>query len=252
MSDAGTSIMIATPAYTGCTAGYINSLLATKDALQSDGHKVKSFIMPGVAIISMARNEIGRHFQLSGYEYIFSVDSDLMWSVETIRRMLAYARKTKAEFLCGVQPIRHLFLEEIEHAAKIGDPNAVKLGRRYSARMLGEIEGNGRMEINSEGFGKIDTAGVAFALIHRNVFDKLSKAHPQLRYRAPDKTAGYALFDPFVRDEFAYAEDMAFCRRHRDLGGDIELLVDAPLVHEGPYQVTGNFVDQLLMKKEAA
>ena len=249
--------MIATPAYTGCTAGYINSLLATKDALQSDGHKVKPFIMPGVAIISMARNEIGRYFQLSGYEYIFSVDSDLTWNIETIRRMLAYIRKTKPdgtkpEFVCAVQPIRHLFLDEIERAAKNGDPNAVKLGRRYSARMLGEAEGTGRMEINSDGFGKIDAAGVAFALIHRNVFDKLSKTHPQLRYRAPDKTAGYALFDPFVRDEFAYAEDMAFCRRYRDLGGDIELLVDAPLVHQGPYLVTGNFVDQLLMKKEAA
>jgi len=247
---ASTSIMIGTPAYTGCTVGYINSLLRTKDTLQDEGVRVVPMLLPGVAIISHARNEIGRYFQLSGCEWLFSVDSDLHWDVDSVLRMLARAQKTGAKFLCAVQPIRKLILEEIAKAGAAGDAYAPIRGRRFSARMLGEVDdkgqfGTGRMEIEEDGFGKIDAAGVAFALIHRDVFTKLAAAHPELRYRAPDATTGYALFDPFVRNEFAYAEDMAFCRRYRDLGGDIWLLVDAPLVHEGPYLVAGNFRNSL-------
>jgi len=38
-------------------------------------------------------------------------------------------------------------------------------------------------------------------------------------------------------------EDIAFCKRWRKTGGDIWLLVDAPLTHEGPYTFSGSYRD---------
>ena len=41
-------------------------------------------------------------------------------------------------------------------------------------------------------------------------------------------------FQPAVFDGERKGEDIAFCKRWRKTGGDIWLLVDAPLSHEGP------------------
>ena len=90
-----------------------------------------------------------------------------------------------------------------------------------------------------------ETAGLAFALIHKSVFTKLAEAHPELRYRAPDKTPGYCLYNPMVRNEHSFGEDMSFCQRWRDIGGDIWLLADAPLGHEGPMYIDGNYAENL-------
>jgi len=239
----GISVLMGTPAYTGCTAAYMDSQAQTLHALHEQGVKGIPYVLAGYSNISFARAEIGRVFQLHDLDYLFAVDSDMAWKPETVLRMLARARKTGAEFICACPPLRQLDLGEIARAAAEKAPNATRLGRKYTARFLGEIDGHGRLELDEEGFGKIHTAGLAFALIHKSVFQKLSAAHPELRYRAPDKTAGFCLYNPIVRDEHAYGEDMSFCQRWRDLGGDIWLLADAPIGHEGPMLVEGNYAE---------
>ena len=48
-----------------------------------------------------------------------------------------------------------------------------------------------------------------------------------------------------VRNEHSFGEDMSFCQRWRDLGGDIWLLADAPLGHEGPMYIDGNYAENV-------
>jgi len=50
-------------------------------------------------------------------------------------------------------------------------------------------------------------------------------------------------FQPAVFDGERKGEDIAFCKRWRKTGGDIWLLVDAPLTHEGPYTFSGSYRD---------
>jgi hypothetical protein len=241
------SLMIGTPAYAGCSSPYMAALTATLVGLHNDGIQATPFILPGVSIISHARNEIGRIFQqLSGADYLLGIDADISWTYPTVQRMLARARKTGAEFIVALPPLRQFLVGKIAAAAVEKLPNPTRRGRNFAVRHLGEEpDVPGRLDLDEEGFGKIQAAGLAFALIHKSVFAKLSKAHPELRYRALDKTAGYCLYNPMVRNEHSFGEDMSFCQRWRDLGGDIWLLADAPLGHEGPMYIDGNYAENL-------
>lgn len=246
--DQGTavSLMIGTPAYSACSPSYMTALSATLFGLQQDGIQAVPFILPGVSIISHARNEIGRVFQLSGADYLLKVDADISWELKTVQRMFARAKKTGAEFIVALPPLRQFLVREIANAAVEKRPNAVRRGRNFAVRLLGEEpDAPGRLDLDEEDFGKVQSAGLAFALLHKSVFTKLAAAHPELRYRAPDKTAGYCLFNPMVRNEHSFGEDMSFCQRWRDLGGDIWLLADAPLGHEGPMYIDGNYAENV-------
>jgi hypothetical protein len=239
------SLMIGTPAYDGCSYSYMMSLVATLGGLHEDGIEAAPYILPSVSIISHARNEIGRTFQLSGMDYLLAVDSDIRWELPTVQRMLARAKKG-AEFIVALPPLRQFLVRDIVNAAIEKLPNPTRRGRNFAIRHLGEEpDVPGRLDLDDEGFGKIQAAGLAFALVHKSVFTKLAEAHPELRYRAPDKTAGYALYNPMVRNEHSFGEDMSFCQRWRDLGGDIWLLADAPLGHEGPMYIEGNYAENI-------
>jgi len=237
------SLLVGTPAYTGCTAAYIMSLFQTLVEMPGAGVFAQPYILPGFSIISQARNEIGRTFQLSGMDYLLMIDADIAFQPATALRMVERARKTNAEFLVALPPLRQIRLDTVAKAVTDGKLNPTKKGRIFSGRLLGELEGEGRLEIDAEGFGKIEASGLAFALLHKSVFERLGAAHPELRYRAPDQTLGWGLFNPIIRDEHSYGEDMSFCRRWRDLGGDIWLLADAPMSHEGPMIIEGNFAE---------
>jgi hypothetical protein len=240
------SLLIGTPAYGGCSAAYVMSMGATVAALMQDGIEAAPYILPGVSIISHARNEIGRVFQLSGMEYLLAADSDISWNPELVARMLARARKTGAEFIVALPPLRQFLVRDIANAAVEKLPNPLRRGRNFAVRLLGQTpEVPGRLELDDDNFGKVNSAGLAFALLHKSVFTRLGEAHPELRYRAVDKTAGYALYNPMIRDENSYGEDMSFCQRWRDLGGDIWVLADAPLGHEGPMAIEGSYLENV-------
>ena len=240
------SLMIGVPAYNGCCSSFTHSLSATIAGLHEEGVRAAPYILSGVSIISHARNEIGRIFQLSGMEYLLQVDSDITWDFRTVQRMLARARKTGAQFLVALPPLRQFLVQRIVEAAVDKLPSPTRRGRNFAVRYLGEgPDVPGTLELDEEGFGKVQTAGLAFALVHRSVFTRLSEAHPELRYRAPDKTKGYCLYNPMIRDEQSFGEDMSFCQRWRDTGGDIWLLADAPLGHEGPMFIEGNYAENM-------
>lgn len=240
-----TSLLIGTPALSGCSASYVMSLGATIGALAADGVDALPYILPGVSIISHARNEIGRAFQLSGMDYLLGVDADIGWEPELVERMLARARKG-AQFIVALPPLRQFMVRAIAEAAVEKKTNPLRRGRNFAVRTLGQTpETPGRLELDDEGFGKINSAGLAFTLLHKSVFAKLSEAHPELRYRAPDKTAGYGLYNPMIRDENSYGEDMSFCQRWRDLGGDIWVAANANLRHEGPMAIEGNYIENV-------
>lgn len=237
-------LMIATPVYSGASWGFVTSLFQTFFALHEHGIPCRIHGLPGVSDISMARNELTRGFQFSGSGYLLLIDSDITWPVETVLRMVEKA-KEGADVICALPPLRHIDHKEIVEAAKKGDERATYRGRRFAMRMLGEREGHGRLELDAKGFGKVDTAGAAFMLISQKAVRQIADAHPELMYRAPDATKGTAIWDPIVRDGDRYSEDMSFCRRWRDLGGDIWVLADAAMTHEGAFPVQGNFADTI-------
>jgi hypothetical protein len=48
-------------------------------------------------------------------------------------------------------------------------------------------------------------------------------------------------FEGGIVDGVRLGEDRMFCRRWRDIGGEIHLLPNCTMTHTGPFTFTGNF-----------
>jgi len=93
----------------------------------------------------------------------------------------------------------------------------------------------------------VDTAGTGFLLFRREVYEKLIQAHPDSKY-VDDVGIGkehepnmYAIFDCKIDAKGHYlSEDWLFCRRWRELGGEIWAHSKILLNHVGHYEYKGD------------
>lgn len=86
--------------------------------------------------------------------------------------------------------------------------------------------------------------GFAFVLLQRSVIDKMIAAYPQLRYNTGDKPPEWALFMDMIQDDDGWererlSEDLSFCHRWRQIGGEIWIDPDTALIHAGRKEYTG-------------
>lgn len=91
---------------------------------------------------------------------------------------------------------------------------------------------------------KIARAGTGFMLIHREVFERLAAAMPQIAYEDNGR-AMHAFFEHEVRCGKRWSEDYTFCERWRAIGGDVWLQPFIALGHWGPHAWRGSILDHM-------
>ena len=103
-----------------------------------------------------------------------------------------------------------------------------------------------------DGMAKVAYAGTGFLLIARPALQQIVDAHPELRARHGDMGDSLAaeavmVFDTLIEPETGQylSEDYAFCRRWRDLGGEIWADMEARLTHVGHAAYTGALVQAM-------
>jgi hypothetical protein len=84
-------------------------------------------------------------------------------------------------------------------------------------------------------------------LIKREVFDKMKKSYPELKYnhklngKTQHSENSYLFFDCMKDENNDYlSEDITFCKRWRDIGGKIYSDISMPLTHVGTYTFKGH------------
>jgi len=229
--------MFGTPVYGGLSPKYVLSLIETRAKLRDMGIMSMVKFLPGIALVSYARNELVSAFRASGADLLLMIDADIAWTVETVLRLIA--RSKQSDFVGGAPPHRRFNTELVVKAVEAGKPNPGRFARDYAVRLTEDDFARGRSRLD-DGFLEVAAVGSAFLMLTRSVFDRLAEANPQLRYTSPEGTEAYAFFDPYVFNGKSLGEDGAFCQRWKDLGGKIELLLEAPFVHEGPVAVAGS------------
>lgn len=105
-------------------------------------------------------------------------------------------------------------------------------------------------------FMKLRHVGFAFVLMKVSVIEKMMKAYPDLRYNAGDN-AEYALFLDMIDKGWGkhgerLSEDFSFCKRWRDIGGEIWCDPEAAIIHSGRKEYTGKVSDLYEREKPAA
>lgn len=230
----GCHLFIASPVMDGKVEFvYHNSLMRTKALLESLGAKVQTLATKYCADVSLARSRLfGAFLRVHEATHILSIDSDMGWDEHDVVKMLLLKR----DFLAAVGPKK---IYPITFAYNNSDDNFKQLP------LIHEIETN---------VAEVSEVGGAFVLMTKECCQKLADAHPELRFHGDEDVMEYAIYDPvyITSDDGSLirrlSEDYAVCYRWRQLGGKIEVLLDATLQHVGSHTFTANLMEHCLVQ----
>lgn len=203
------SLMIATPARSGVATHYARMLVEFERELNARGVVHTFAFVEACSDLAHARNRLAGDFLETGLDACLMIDSDISISFDVLRRMLESGK----DFVTVACVMSHM----------IGDPP------RYSMNMSIPLPPPPLVD----GLIKMEKMGaVACTVIRQKVITDIltADAGGKLRYRH-DKLF-YGVFDPLMDEpEHRLPEDIAFCYRWRQTGGDIFVMPDADVRH---------------------
>ena len=225
-----TKIFIGTPCYGGMiTADYFKSCLRLVNEAPKQNIQLQFGTIGNESLITRARNTLVQLFMddPGNYTHLLFIDADIGFSEKSVFRMLD--------------------LDEL-HAASLEYNLTVKNPERIEVK---------------KGFIEAIDGATGFMLIKRQVFEKMAKAYPDLKFKSdqhlnqPHDTKfsyhdtsdwNYAFFDTMIEPETKryLSEDYAFCRLWQKIGGRVYADVVSGLNHHGTYVFKGNVGTQFL------
>lgn len=242
-------IYLATPCYGGMlNLLFMRSVLDLQAACQARDIGLHVELMGGEALITRGRSRLAAQFLAHGRAtHLFFCDADIGFRPEDVLRLL----KADKEVVGGVYPLKHVNWEKARAAAKAGvqDLQAAAIG--YVVRFLPSPTNS--IDVGDDGFAQVAYVGTGFLMLKRTAVQKVVDAHPELTAlmgdMGPDGMAAKSvmIFETLIEPETGQylSEDYAFCRRWRDLGGEIWADVEARLQHVGHTAYVGSLLDAL-------
>jgi len=198
---------------------YTQSLLALRPACALRGVGLALDLGGGEALIGRARAGMLARFLASPATHLLFADADIGFAPEAVFRLLASGR----DVVGGVYPRKGLDLTALREAIAAGDPDPVRRAVRPEFEPLAASDAPAH-----DGLIAAASVGTGFLMVSRQAARRMTEGYPQLRARLGDVSGANVseavmVFDSFVEPETGrYLTDFeAFCRRWRDLGGEV-------------------------------
>jgi hypothetical protein len=240
-------VYLATPCYGGMlNLHFMQSVLALQDACRERGVGLHVDLIGGDALITRARSRLAARF-LAHPEatHILFCDADIGFSPQNLFRLLDAAKP----MIAGVYPLKLIDWDKARAAAKADAPDLMAASVGYVVRFIPTP--NHSVEIE-DGIAKVAYGGTGFLLIERQAMQSMVDAHPELRARMGDMAdklveEAVMVFETMIEPETGQylSEDYAFCRRWRDLGGEIWADTEARLTHVGSTAYSGSLMQAM-------
>lgn len=228
------SVMICTPCYREVSAQYAVSLMETAKRLNRIGIKFTLSIAQGNSNVTEARNGlVNSRFLPSKYTDLLFIDADMGWNSWDVIRLIA----TDQPLIAGVgrKKSQTLNADDIRAYCMSFDPTTLD-------------------DINRDKSSNIEVlnVGTGFMLINRLVFNTMMEKRPEWKRRANVSNGDvqqeyyYEFFaNDLTKDEDSglydrNSEDISFCYRWRDLGGEVWVNPFIELDHIGAYNYKSN------------
>jgi len=235
-------VYIAMPCYGDMKVETCVSLIDTFSALGRSGIECK-FKSVKSSLVTHGRNLLTTGFLDSGFDYMLFVDADVEFQPEAVMRMLV----PEKDIICT--PYRNKEIPWYDkYSVKFKDGNNIKI-----------LEWD---------LVEIEEGPAGLMLIHRRVFEKLMKEHPELKIKFNEATRDkmnkeigakddaidrymYNFWDTTFRLHVGEwkGEDLAFCELAKKTGFKIYANLDSWTTHHGSYGWKGRFGDYLVDKK---
>ena len=236
-------IKIATPCYGGLvTQLYMLSVVRLMQEGPGLGFDVGLSLLGGDALVSRARATLVADFMDSPEAtHLLFIDADISFAPEQVKRLL----DADKDFAAAFYPMKLVDWARLPQRCVEGE-SLQTAGLSY----VGTLCQGEALKVEGR-FATAVYAGGGFQLVRRAAIQRMFEAYPETRFTAthaypapPAASANlHALFESMVDGQTGVyvSEDYAFCRRWRNLGGEIWLDLDSRLTHTGPQNFAGDF-----------
>jgi len=236
-------IFLAAPCYGGMVnLHFMRSVLALETACAERGVGLHVELLPGDALITRARSRLAAQFLAHpDATHILYCDVDIGFSPQEAFRLLDADKPV----IAAVCPLKHIDWEKARAAALAGVADLQSSALGYVVRFLPTPDNS--IEVD-DGVAKVAYGGTGFLMISRRAMQDVVDAHPELTAVVDDAgTRAVMVFDTLIEPETGQhlSEDYAFCRRWRELGGEIFANVEARMIHAGHMAYTGSLISAM-------
>jgi len=202
------------------------------------------------SVISDLRNLIAAHFLASDHDVGFMLDADQGIPVPAVLRMLESGHPVIGAFY----PRRNFFWDNVRREGGSLDIDKARIqATRFVGNPLSDATGNVQV-VN--GMVRATGVGGGALMIRREVFARLSGAHPELAgagfpnedENLPLPEHNWGFFNPIIDPArgLHLGEDLSFCRRWtKGCGGEIWAEVVTPTEHVGQTVFKGAWLDYI-------
>lgn len=183
--------------------------------------------------VASARDWLADQFLKSKATHLQFSDSDIGVPSNLTAQLLSFDRP----IIGPLYPHREVHLGLLERFIRAGvsAEEALRLAHGFAASFDGTVQANG--------LANVPALGAGYMLIAREVFEKMAAAGVE-EYRLHATGEKLKRFFPWKEDvEGERApEDFSFCKRWRELGGEVWAFAVSDTVHVGTYRHIGNYI----------
>lgn len=210
-------VMIAAPSYDGTiTVWHASSLSETCKLGLTKDINVFAIYMSYDSLVQRARNDIIQLALETEVDDLVFIDCDVDWSPEDFFKLLEH----DVDVIGGIYP-------------KKGDQE------EYPVKAL-----NGNMKFKENGLVEVEGIATGFLRLTKKAIQKIWEVSEE--YTEPHKPKPIRMvFDIAIQNGELVSEDIAFCRKWRDLGEKVWFDPSINLSHVGTKRWNGNFLSWL-------
>ena len=247
------SIFVATPMYGGMSHGlYVKSCLDLQNICTQYGIASRFSFLFNESLITRARNYLVDEFLRSDSTHLLFIDSDIHFDPKDVIALLALDK----DIIGGPYPKKSINWGNIvEGARRYPNMDAREFENLVGEYVFNVVRGTEQFQVSEP--LEVMEIGTGYMMIKREVFSKMEKAYPQLRYK-PDHVGQanfdgsryiHAYFDTIIDTKDSatgggsdryLSEDYMFCQMWRKIGGQVWLCPWMKTQHIGTYAFTGN------------
>lgn len=221
MVDRPPKVIFCVPTITRPYQQCLDALAASLPIVKNAGWDEGMANSIGCPYISRARETMMRKAMDVCADAIVFIDHDLSWNPQDMLTLL----ETEGDVVAGT----YRFREDEE---------------KYMGAILTGLDG--RPIVRDDGCVQAECVPAGFLKVTRNAINRFMMAYPDLMY-VDGGTLTVDLFNHGAHKGVWYGEDYAFCRRWRELGGDIWIVPNLNLTHHAKVKdYPGNFHKYLL------
>jgi len=254
MKEPRIHLVIGTPCYGGMVSSlFTTSLMRLQLACAQKGNlDLTVNLLSGDALIPRARQNLVAHFLENPLAtHLLFVDADIAFTPDQVFRLLDF----NVDFVAGAYPTKRIDWGKVSETAKAGRNPLESAALSYVL----EFDDPNHIAVK-DGFAKVRFAGTGFMMVKRVALMRMVERYPDLHYlrehQAEDPLKGskwrFALFNCLIDESTGVylSEDYSFCKRWRDIGGEIWVDLQSKLTHVGSVTLNGQVETQFTVPED--